>query len=219
MTWHHEYRRDPGVLSHPSDGEAWKYFDRTHPSFTAEPRNVRLGLCADEYTWEAFLSILYGEKQGFYFETWQEDIFFTVIVNFCQGIIPLEETKMVLSRDELRGMNLHLGYRVRKYEVKFSNTQRLSYNGSKRLRRNDDGDNVNEREDVLSIFKHPVRPSGNSKRRYLNDNEYETAIFYVLQNCEEIQPFFRIFEGEVKLEMPNITNSQLVDVTKKRSII
>nr|GFB31958.1 hypothetical protein [Tanacetum cinerariifolium] len=41
MTWHHEYRRDPGVLSHPSDGEAWKYFDRTHPSFMAKPRNVR----------------------------------------------------------------------------------------------------------------------------------------------------------------------------------
>nr|GEW62868.1 hypothetical protein [Tanacetum cinerariifolium] len=66
---------------------------------------------------------------------------------------------------------------------------------STRVRRNDDGGNVNEREDVLSIFKHPVRPSGNSKRRYLNDNE--------------------IFEGEVKLEMPNITNNQLVDVTKK----
>nr|GEV06881.1 hypothetical protein [Tanacetum cinerariifolium] len=49
MTWHHEYRRDPEVLSYPSDGEAWKYFDRTHPSFVAEPRNVRLGLCADGF--------------------------------------------------------------------------------------------------------------------------------------------------------------------------
>ena len=38
MTWHHEYRREPGVLSHPSDGEAWKQFDRTHPPFAAEPR-------------------------------------------------------------------------------------------------------------------------------------------------------------------------------------
>nr|GEX56083.1 hypothetical protein [Tanacetum cinerariifolium] len=67
---------------------------------------------------------------------------------------------------------------------------------STRVKRNDDGGNVNEREDVLSIFKHLVRPSGNSERRYLNDDE--------------------IFEGEVKLEMPNITNNQLVDVTKKR---
>nr|GEX81461.1 hypothetical protein [Tanacetum cinerariifolium] len=48
MTWHHEYRRDPGVLSHPSDGEAWKYFDRTHPSFAAEPRNVRMLLEPEE---------------------------------------------------------------------------------------------------------------------------------------------------------------------------
>lgn len=62
---------------------------------------------------------------------------------------------------------------------------------STRVRRNDDGGNVNEREDVLSIFKHPARPSGNSKRRYLKDDEYEAVIIYVLQNCEEIQPFFR----------------------------
>jgi hypothetical protein len=50
MTWHHENHREPGVLSHPSDGEAWKHFDRAEPSFAAEPRNVRLGLCADGFT-------------------------------------------------------------------------------------------------------------------------------------------------------------------------
>nr|GEW63825.1 hypothetical protein [Tanacetum cinerariifolium] len=257
-------------------------------------------------------------------------LFSTVIVNFCQGIIPLEETKMVLSRDELRGMNLHLGYRelefvsdvdgkVSKPKALFSLTKEqkqvflqwvkklkfpdgyasnlsrcadvhkgkmfgmknhdchvfierllpiafremlpepvwkamteilpprffdhmehlvvhLSYEArvgapvqyrwmypferylyhlkkkvknkarvessiceayimeeisnfyshyfephvltnSTSVKRNDNGSNVNEREDVLSIFKHP---------------------------------------GEVKLEMPNITNNQLVDVTKKR---
>ena len=50
MRWHDENRRPPGVLSHPSDGEAWKYFDRTYPDFAREPRNVRLGLCADGFT-------------------------------------------------------------------------------------------------------------------------------------------------------------------------
>nr|GEV66541.1 hypothetical protein [Tanacetum cinerariifolium] len=50
MTWHHEYQRDPGVLSHPSDGEVWKHFDRTHPSFAVEPRNCRLGLYADGFS-------------------------------------------------------------------------------------------------------------------------------------------------------------------------
>ncbi|XP_049410700.1 uncharacterized protein LOC125873917 [Solanum stenotomum] len=50
MRWHCENRRPPGIMCHPSDGEAWKHFDRTYPDFAAEPRNVRLGLCADGFT-------------------------------------------------------------------------------------------------------------------------------------------------------------------------
>ncbi|XP_060186702.1 uncharacterized protein LOC132616120 [Lycium barbarum] len=50
MRWHYENRRPPGVLCHPSDGEAWKHFDRTFPDFANEPRNIRLGLCADGFT-------------------------------------------------------------------------------------------------------------------------------------------------------------------------
>ncbi|XP_060182571.1 uncharacterized protein LOC132612291 [Lycium barbarum] len=33
-----------------SDGEAWKHFDRTFSDFANEPRNIRLGLCADGFT-------------------------------------------------------------------------------------------------------------------------------------------------------------------------
>ncbi|XP_072079067.1 uncharacterized protein [Arachis hypogaea] len=43
----HEFK---GVIEHPSDSKAWKYFDRKHPQFSQEPRNVRLGLCADGFT-------------------------------------------------------------------------------------------------------------------------------------------------------------------------
>jgi len=50
MRWHYENPREPGVLSHPSNGEAWKHFDNVHPDFACEPRNVRLGLCADGFT-------------------------------------------------------------------------------------------------------------------------------------------------------------------------
>ncbi|WMV37284.1 hypothetical protein MTR67_030669, partial [Solanum verrucosum] len=39
-----------GVLSHPSDGEAWKHFDNVYPYFASEPRNVRWGLSADFFT-------------------------------------------------------------------------------------------------------------------------------------------------------------------------
>uniref|UniRef100_A0A7C9AXR7 Uncharacterized protein n=1 Tax=Opuntia streptacantha TaxID=393608 RepID=A0A7C9AXR7_OPUST len=37
MRWHHEYRREDGVLCHPSDGDAWKQFDQLHHDFASEP--------------------------------------------------------------------------------------------------------------------------------------------------------------------------------------
>uniref|UniRef100_A0A151UEQ9 Uncharacterized protein n=1 Tax=Cajanus cajan TaxID=3821 RepID=A0A151UEQ9_CAJCA len=49
MTWHHENKKSVGVLRHPSDGKAWKHFDRVHPDFAIYPCNVRLGLCSDGF--------------------------------------------------------------------------------------------------------------------------------------------------------------------------
>jgi len=40
MTWHYENRRSLGMLRHPSDGEAWKHFDRVLAEFVIDPRNV-----------------------------------------------------------------------------------------------------------------------------------------------------------------------------------
>jgi len=49
MVWHNYHATQPGVLSHPSDAEACKHFDRTSALFTAEPWNVRIGLCVDGF--------------------------------------------------------------------------------------------------------------------------------------------------------------------------
>jgi Transposase family tnp2/Domain of unknown function (DUF4218)/Transposase-associated domain len=49
MRWHAEHVVEDGVMSHPSDSEAWKHFDQSHPEFAAETRNVRLGLCTDGF--------------------------------------------------------------------------------------------------------------------------------------------------------------------------
>ncbi|KAL0319891.1 UNVERIFIED_CONTAM: hypothetical protein Sradi_5250600 [Sesamum radiatum] len=38
-----------GSMVYLSDAEAWRHFDRTHPDFAAEPRNIRLGLCMDGF--------------------------------------------------------------------------------------------------------------------------------------------------------------------------
>ncbi|GJR94126.1 reverse transcriptase domain-containing protein [Tanacetum coccineum] len=50
MTWHATRKcTNPGKMQHPVDGRAWKKFDTRYPDFTAEPRNVRLGLAADGF--------------------------------------------------------------------------------------------------------------------------------------------------------------------------
>ncbi|KAM3265643.1 hypothetical protein P3L10_002637 [Capsicum annuum] len=49
MTWHHEHIKEDGLMRHPSDSEAWKNFNESHPFFVDEPRNVRLGLCIDDF--------------------------------------------------------------------------------------------------------------------------------------------------------------------------
>jgi hypothetical protein len=49
MTWHQSHDAVDGVMMHPSNGEVWKYFNSMHPHFSAESRNVRLGLCTNGF--------------------------------------------------------------------------------------------------------------------------------------------------------------------------
>lgn len=51
MRWHKEHysTQDSNVMSHPSDGEAWKHFNQVYPDFANESRNVYLGLCTDGF--------------------------------------------------------------------------------------------------------------------------------------------------------------------------
>ncbi|XP_075111839.1 uncharacterized protein LOC107799971 [Nicotiana tabacum] len=49
MRWHKEGNVDDGVLRHPSDSITWKSFDARHPTFSAELRNIRLGLASDGF--------------------------------------------------------------------------------------------------------------------------------------------------------------------------
>ncbi|KAL0378810.1 UNVERIFIED_CONTAM: hypothetical protein Sradi_3186500 [Sesamum radiatum] len=49
MTWHATHQLEEGSMCHPSDAEVWKHFDPMYPDFAEEPRNIRLGLCADGF--------------------------------------------------------------------------------------------------------------------------------------------------------------------------
>ncbi|KAK4398036.1 hypothetical protein Sango_1279100 [Sesamum angolense] len=58
MTWHATRQTEEGSMCHPSDVEVWKHFDWTYPDFVEEPRNVRLGLCTDDFAPHAQLGQL-----------------------------------------------------------------------------------------------------------------------------------------------------------------
>lgn len=47
LLWHSEKRIDDGMLRHPADAAQWKSFDAEYPNFSADPRNLRLGLASD----------------------------------------------------------------------------------------------------------------------------------------------------------------------------
>ncbi|XP_072074365.1 uncharacterized protein [Arachis hypogaea] len=49
LRWHNEHRLKDGKLRHPADGQSWKDFDRLHPDFAKESRNIRLGLASDGF--------------------------------------------------------------------------------------------------------------------------------------------------------------------------
>ncbi|XP_058740919.1 uncharacterized protein LOC131613250 [Vicia villosa] len=49
MRWHQDGRLNDGSLRHPADSLAWKEFDARYPTFSSDPRNVRLGLASDGF--------------------------------------------------------------------------------------------------------------------------------------------------------------------------
>ncbi|XP_043807342.1 uncharacterized protein LOC122721981 [Manihot esculenta] len=49
MTWHANHGTNDDLMHHPADSHAWKAFDNNWPHFSAEKRNVRLGLCTDGF--------------------------------------------------------------------------------------------------------------------------------------------------------------------------
>ena len=50
MRWHAEHTQTDGEMTHPLDARAWKHFNKVHPDFTSNSRNVYLGLCTDGFS-------------------------------------------------------------------------------------------------------------------------------------------------------------------------
>jgi hypothetical protein len=90
MSWHKNGRRyNPDKLVHPSDGEAWKRFDRIHREKAKESRNVRISLATDGFNpygmttasyscWPMFVIPLNLPPPGVIFQS--ENIFLSLII-------------------------------------------------------------------------------------------------------------------------------------------
>ena len=60
--------------------------------------------------------------------------------------------------------------------------------------RNDEGDEQESSQTVLSIFRQHGRPSGKCVDVWLNDKDVHVAHTYILLNCAEVAPFVRLSE-------------------------
>ncbi|KAL5552411.1 hypothetical protein UlMin_002587 [Ulmus minor] len=61
MRWHSTGKsKDNDVMRHPVDGKLWQEFDKRHPQFAGDVRNVRLGLAADGFNPFGNMSLSYS---------------------------------------------------------------------------------------------------------------------------------------------------------------
>ncbi|KAK1379629.1 hypothetical protein POM88_026373 [Heracleum sosnowskyi] len=77
-----------------------------------------------------------------------------------------------------------------------------------RVSRNDDGGNV-ELNGRLYVFGLPGRAYGKEKRIFLSEEELHAAHTYILLNCEEVDEYVRLYDGELKMKHPGITDKDI----------
>ncbi|KAK4381572.1 hypothetical protein Sango_2954900 [Sesamum angolense] len=78
-----------------------------------------------------------------------------------------------------------------------------------RSNRNDDLTS-NEDKIQLSIFNHPGRASGTSKKRWFIGSECHIIETYILCYCEVVTPYYEILEEIIQLDYPLIPNLHVV---------
>ncbi|KAH7838941.1 hypothetical protein Vadar_032995 [Vaccinium darrowii] len=60
LTWHSTHESTDGMMRHPVDSPTWKTINAKWPSFSADPRNLRLGLATDGFNPFGDLSSTYS---------------------------------------------------------------------------------------------------------------------------------------------------------------
>ncbi|KAL8098120.1 hypothetical protein AgCh_031041 [Apium graveolens] len=77
-----------------------------------------------------------------------------------------------------------------------------------RAPRNDDGGNI-ELNGRVSVFGLSGWAYGKEKRMFLSEKDLYAAHTYILLNCEEIDEFVRLYDDELKVKCPGITDKDI----------
>ncbi|XP_073026698.1 uncharacterized protein [Primulina eburnea] len=63
--------------------------------------------------------------------------------------------------------------------------------------------------ELLSIFLNRGKKIGATKSRWLTNEEYHAVSTYVLHNCNEIKPFLRMYENNIRMANPHMDDSSV----------
>ncbi|XP_074323883.1 uncharacterized protein LOC141660798 [Apium graveolens] len=77
-----------------------------------------------------------------------------------------------------------------------------------RIPRNDDGGNI-ELNGRLFVFGLSGRAYGKGRRIFLSEKDLHASHTYILLNCEEIDEFVRLYDDELKVKCPGITDKDI----------
>ena len=64
VRWHDEDRKKDGLLRHPADSPLWQDFDKKHPDFAADSRNIRLAFATDGFNPFRTMNVSYSVWPG-----------------------------------------------------------------------------------------------------------------------------------------------------------
>ncbi|KAH0729675.1 hypothetical protein KY290_003787 [Solanum tuberosum] len=163
-----------GKFRHPVDGLAWKNFDRLHPDFALDCRNVRLGLSSDGFNPFRTMSISHS--------TWPV----MLMHNLLRHNLDVMHIKKNIV-DSILGTLSDISSKTKDHaKARFN----------KRARNNDECD-PSDAETVSLFPNKEVLGAKKSDPFFLDNKSLSQAHAYLLGNCDEVQEYIREHEQEV----------------------
>ncbi|KAL0394787.1 UNVERIFIED_CONTAM: hypothetical protein Slati_4444900 [Sesamum latifolium] len=195
MTWHANHHTEEASMCHPSDAEAWRHFDRTHPNFSAEPRNVRLARRIQNII-DVYLEPLIEELQNLWHvgvltrdSARDETFVMRAPLMWTVNDLPAYRMGSGLSSAGVMGCPICMED-IRAFYLQ--NDRKACY--------------FDCHIQFLLLSSLSLRcGSGASKKRWLSGSERHIIETYILTNCEVVTPYYESFLNELYEHYDSVT--------------